>query len=168
LNAVAQARSLGAALYSGGAHAGGELRYGSFVAPTVLADVRAGMQVLDEEVFGPVCAVQCARDLDEAIALANAVPYGLSASICTNDLHRAFEFVTRSEAGMVHVNRPTPGGDPHMPFGGLKDSSASGWREQGAEAVRFFTEQQTVYLHHGDGFSGLAPDGRADTSEPLR
>ena len=61
----------------------------------------------------------------------------------------AFEFVARSDAGMVHVNRSTPGGDPHMPFGGLKDSSASGWREQGTEAVRFFTEQQTVYLHQG-------------------
>ncbi|HEY3759900.1 MAG TPA: aldehyde dehydrogenase family protein, partial [Solirubrobacteraceae bacterium] len=168
LSAVTQARSMGAALCSGGERAGGELRYGSFVEPTVLADVRAGMQVLDEEVFGPVCAVQCARDLDEAIALANAVPYGLSASICTNDLHRAFEFVARSEAGMVHVNRPTPGGDPHMPFGGLKDSSASGWREQGVEAVRFFTEQQTVYLHHGDGFAAAAGDGRADTSEAVR
>jgi acyl-CoA reductase-like NAD-dependent aldehyde dehydrogenase len=149
LDAVAQARAYGAAVLSGGERAGGELRYGSFIAPTVLAEVRSGMQVIDEEVFGPVCAVQSARDFDEAIALANAVPYGLSASICTNDLRRAFEFVARSEAGMVHVNRPTPGGDPHMPFGGLKDSSASGWREQGTEAVRFFTEQQTVYLHHG-------------------
>jgi acyl-CoA reductase-like NAD-dependent aldehyde dehydrogenase len=149
LDAVAQARAHGAAVLSGGERANGELRYGSFIAPTVLAEVRPGMRVIDEEVFGPVCAVQCARDFDEAIALANAVPYGLSASICTNDLQRAFEFVERSDAGMVHVNRPTPGGDPHMPFGGLKDSSASGWREQGAEAVRFFTEQQTIYLHHG-------------------
>jgi acyl-CoA reductase-like NAD-dependent aldehyde dehydrogenase len=168
LSAVAQARSLGAELCSGGERAGGELRYGSFVAPTVLAGVRAGMRVLDEEVFGPVCAVQRARDLDDAIALANAVPYGLSASVCTNDLHRAFEFLARSEAGMVHVNRPTPGGDQHMPFGGLKESSASGWREQGAEAVRFFTEQQTVYLHHGDGFATAAREIRAEASESLR
>jgi acyl-CoA reductase-like NAD-dependent aldehyde dehydrogenase len=172
LDAVAQARSLGAVLCSGGERADGELRYGSFVAPTVLADVRAGMQVLDEEVFGPVCAVQCARDLDDALALANAVPYGLSASICTNDLHRAFEFVARSDAGMVHVNRPTPGGDPHMPFGGLKASSASGWREQGVEAVRFFSEQQTVYLHHGGGFAAVREDrssaSASDTSESAR
>jgi acyl-CoA reductase-like NAD-dependent aldehyde dehydrogenase len=158
LDAVAQARAAGASLRSGGERAGGELRHGSFVAPTVLADVGAGMRVLDEEVFGPVCAVQCARDLDDAIALANAVPYGLSASICTNDLHRAFEFVARSDAGMVHVNRPTPGGDPHMPFGGLKASSASGWREQGVEAVRFFSEQQTVYLHHGAGIAAAQED----------
>ena len=150
LEAVAQARELGAEVCSGGERPDGELRHGSFVAPTVLAGVAPGMRVIDEEVFGPVCAVQPARDLEQAIALANAVPYGLSASICTNDLSRALRFVESSEAGMVHVNRPTPGGDPHMPFGGLKASSASGWREQGAEAVRFFTAQQTVYVHHGE------------------
>jgi alpha-ketoglutaric semialdehyde dehydrogenase len=149
LEAVAQARELGAEVCSGGERANGELRHGSFVAPTVLAEVRPGMRVLDEEVFGPVCAVQSARDLEEAIELANAGPYGLSASICTNDLDRALCFVRRSAAGMVHVNRPTPGADPHMPFGGLRGSTASGWREQGGEAVRFFSEQQTVYLHYG-------------------
>ncbi len=161
LDAVAQARKLGAAVLSGGARPDGELRHGSFVAPTVLADVRPGMRVIDEEVFGPVCAVQSARDLDDAIELANAVPYGLSASICTNDLARAFRFIERSEAGMVHVNRPTPGGDPHMPFGGLKASSASGWREQGTEAVRFFTEQQTVYVHHGAEVTAPEDERRA-------
>ena len=150
LAAVAQARDLGAEVLSGGVRADGELRYGSFLAPTVLAGARPGMRVIDDEVFGPVCAVQRARDLDDALALANAGPYGLSASVCTNDLRRAFAFVARSEAGMVHVNRPTPGGDPHMPFGGLKASAASGWREQGDEAVRFFSEQQTIYLHHGE------------------
>jgi acyl-CoA reductase-like NAD-dependent aldehyde dehydrogenase len=149
LDAVAQARDRGAEVCSGGERPNGVLRHGSFLAPTVLAGVRPGMRVLDEEVFGPVCAVQGARDLDEAIALANAGPYGLSASICTNDLARALRFVECSAAGMVHVNRPTPGADPHMPFGGLRASSASGWREQGGEAVRFFSEQQTVYVHHG-------------------
>ncbi len=148
LEAVTQARSLGATVCSGGERPGGELRHGCFLAPTVLADVPPGMPVLDEEVFGPVCAVQRARGLDEAIALANAGPYGLSAAVCTNDLDRALRFVERSAAGMVHVNRPTPGADPHMPFGGLRGSTASGWREQGTEAARFFSEQQTVYLHH--------------------
>ncbi|HEY3830272.1 MAG TPA: aldehyde dehydrogenase family protein [Solirubrobacteraceae bacterium] len=157
LDAVAQAQSLGAELRSGGVRPDGELRHGSFLAPTVLAGVGPGMRVIDEEVFGPVCAVQSASDLEEAIALANAVPYGLSAAICTNDLRRAFQFVRCSDAGMVHVNRSTPGGDPHMPFGGLKASSASGWREQGTEAVRFFTEQQTVYLHHGAPAAGESP-----------
>ncbi len=174
LEAVAQARALGAEVLSGGERAGGELRHGGFLAPTVLAGVRPGMRVLDEEVFGPVCAVQPARDLEDALALANAGPYGLAAAICTNDLARALRFVERCEAGMVHINRATPGGDPHMPFGGLKASAASGWREQGTEAVRFFSEQQTVYLHHGAdgarvsrGEAGAAPvsGGKAGAGE---
>ena len=148
--AVVQARTLGAAVLAGGERPDGRLRHGSFFAPTVLAGAQPGMEVLDGEVFGPVCAVLPARDLDEAIALANAVPYGLSAAVCTRDIAAALRFVARCEAGMVHVNRPTPGADPHMPFGGLKASTASGWREQGGEAVRFFTEQQTVYVHGGE------------------
>ncbi len=148
--AVTQARVLGAEIVAGGEQPDGALRHGSFFEPTVIAGARPGMRVLDDEVFGPVCAVLPARDLDEAIALANAVPFGLSAAVCTNDLARALYFVEHCEAGMVHVNRPTPGADPHMPFGGLKASTASGWREQGSEAVRFFTEQQTVYVHHGE------------------
>lgn len=166
LEAVAQARDLGAEVRSGGRRPGGELRHGSFLAPTVLAvgsashtghaGMGSGMRVLDEEVFGPVCAVQGARDLQEALALANAGPYGLSAAVCTNDLDRALRFVENSAAGMVHVNRPTPGADPHMPFGGLRGSTASGWREQGAEAVRLFSEQQTVYLHHETPWRGAA------------
>ncbi len=164
LEAVTQARRLGAEVRAGGARPASELlRHGSFLEPTVLSveptarsDVGArmadaGMRVLEEEVFGPVCTVQGARDFDEAVALANAGPYGLSAAVCTNDLSRALDFVERSTAGMVHVNRPTPGADPHMPFGGLRGSTASGWREQGAEAARFFSEQQTVYLHHRQG-----------------
>ncbi len=154
LDAIVQAQHLGAELRSGGQRPGGELGHGCFLAPAVLAvgsttsAGESGMRVLDEEVFGPVCAVQGARDLDEAIGLANSGPYGLSAAVCTNDLDRALRFVERSAAGMVHVNRPTPGADPHMPFGGLRGSTSSGWREQGTEAVRFFSEQQTVYLHH--------------------
>ena len=82
------------------------------------------------------------------ITLANRTPYGLSASICTRDLEAAFAFVERIDAGMVHVNRPTPGADPHLPFGGVKGSTASGHREQGQAAIEFFTEGQTVYLQH--------------------
>jgi acyl-CoA reductase-like NAD-dependent aldehyde dehydrogenase len=147
---IDQAQTLGAIVASGGRRAEGELAHGSFVLPTVLHEVAPGMRVIDEEVFGPVCTVSPAADLDEAIALANATPYGLSTAICTNDLNRAFAFIARCEAGMVHINRATPGGDPHMPFGGLKASTASGYREQGAEGLRFFSEQQTVYLHHGN------------------
>jgi alpha-ketoglutaric semialdehyde dehydrogenase len=150
LAAVEQARALGGEVLAGGTRPNGRLGHGSFLAPTVIAGARPGMRVIDEEVFGPVCAVLAARDVREAVELANAVPFGLAASVVTNDLARALYFVERCEAGMVHVNRPTPGADPHMPFGGLKASTASGWREQGREAVRFFSEQQTVYMHGGE------------------
>jgi acyl-CoA reductase-like NAD-dependent aldehyde dehydrogenase len=147
--AIEQARALGAVVDCGGGRGEGELSHGGFVLPTVLHDVGAGMRVIDEEVFGPVCTVSPAADLDAAIELANATPYGLSTAVATNDMARAFAFIERCEAGMVHVNRATPGGDPHMPFGGLRDSAAGGYREQGSAAVHFFSEQQTVYLHHG-------------------
>lgn len=120
--------------------------YGCYVRPTVLADARPGTSVIDEEVFGPVCALVVAADAEEAIDAANATPFGLSASVCTNDLARAFQFIRRIDAGMIHINRPTPGADPHLPFGGVKGSSASGYREQGRAAVEFFTEGQTVYI----------------------
>ncbi|MEQ1359264.1 aldehyde dehydrogenase family protein, partial [Salmonella enterica] len=74
--------------------------------------------MIDDEVFGPVCAVIRADGPEAAIELANATPFGLSASVCTNDLARALQFVRGIDAGMVHVNRPTPGADPHLPFGG--------------------------------------------------
>lgn len=147
LGAVEQATQLGARIISGGSRAEADLIHGNFVAPTLLTDVSAGMKVVDEEVFGPVCAIVPAADDVEAVRLANSVPYGLSASVCTTDLGRAFRFIECSDAGMVHVNRATPGADPHMPFGGLKASSASGYREQGHAGVRFFTEEQTVSVH---------------------
>jgi aldehyde dehydrogenase (NAD+) len=87
-----------------------------------------------------------ARNVADAIELANATPYGLSASVCTNDLGRALDFIRSIDAGMVHVNRPTPGAEPHLPFGGIKGSSGSGYREQGRAAIEFFTEGQTVYV----------------------
>jgi len=144
LDAVAATTAAGAEVLVGGS--AGEDEHGAYVLPTVLAGAGPGTPVVDDEVFGPVCAVFSAADVDAAIDLANATPYGLSASVCTNDLSRALTFVQRIEAGMVHVNRPTPGADPHLPFGGVKGSSASGYREQGRAAVQFFTESQTVYL----------------------
>jgi acyl-CoA reductase-like NAD-dependent aldehyde dehydrogenase len=149
-DAIDAATAAGATVTSGGHAPGGALAAGSYILPTVLRDVAPGMKVVDEEVFGPVCAVLPADDAGAAIELANDVPYGLSASICTNDLARAFAFIERIDAGMVHVNRPTPGADPHLPFGGVKASSVSGYREQGHAAVEFFSEGQTVYLNYDD------------------
>ena len=88
-----------------------------------------------------------AEDLEEAIQISNSVKFGLSSSVYTKDLTRAFQYINTVDAGMVHVNAPTLGGEVHLPFGGLK-SSGVGQREQGVEAFDFFSEVITVYIDH--------------------
>jgi alpha-ketoglutaric semialdehyde dehydrogenase len=118
---------------------------GNFVAPTVYLDVDPESRLGQEEVFGPVLGVIDVRDLDEALTVANGVRYGLSASVFTRDIGRALEFVRGIRAGMVHVNRETPGAEPQAPFGGMKDSSSHS-REQGKASAEFFTELKTVAI----------------------
>jgi len=103
------------------------------------------MPLAQEEIFGPVVSVISARDLDAALAAANGVGYGLSSAIYTNDLRTAFRYADESEAGMLHVNTPTVGGEPQVPFGGVKDSGF-GDRECGTAAFDFFTEAKVVYV----------------------
>lgn len=120
---------------------------GYFSAPAVVTDVRPNMRVAQEEVFGPVLAVLPARDLDEAVAIANDIRFGLSASIVTRSLSAAFDFINRIDAGLVMVNLPSAGVEYHVPFGGTKASSV-GMREQGSVAIDFYTEIKTVYLKY--------------------
>jgi acyl-CoA reductase-like NAD-dependent aldehyde dehydrogenase len=122
-----------------------ELRAGYFVEPTIFADVDPKMSVAQEEIFGPVLSIIPANDLDGALAAANAVGYGLSSSIYTRDLRAAFRYAAESEAGMLHVNLPTLGGEAHVPFGGVKDSGF-GDRECGRAAFDFYTEERVVYI----------------------
>jgi aldehyde dehydrogenase (NAD+) len=98
-----------------------------------------------EEIFGPVLALMRARDLDEAIRLANNVRFGLSATIFTRDLNAVQDYCGRIEAGVVKVNSETAGIEPQAPFGGVKESSSHS-REQGRAAMEFFTSLKTVYL----------------------
>lgn len=119
---------------------------GYFVAPTVVRAVPPGSPLGQEELFGPVLAVTAVGDLEEALAVANGTPYGLSASLFTRDMGAALHYVRRIEAGLVRVNGDTTGVDPHAPFGGMKGSS-SGTREQGAAARRFYTETKTVQVN---------------------
>jgi aldehyde dehydrogenase (NAD+) len=86
-----------------------------------------------------------ARDLDEAIALANDSPYGLTAAIHTSSVHRALRFAEAVQAGVVVVNGGTHGSEPHMGFGGVK-SSGTGWREAGVEALDVYSEWKIVNL----------------------
>src|SRR5438105_1144358 len=148
LDAIAQARAEGARLLCGGERiSGAEHEHGFFVAPTVFDGVEPGTRLAREEVFGPVLAVQRARDVEEAIRLANDVEYGLTASIYTSDYFAAMRFVERAEVGMVHVNQPTVGGEAQLPFGGIK-ATGVGEKEMAEEGSNFFTYLKTVFLDY--------------------
>ena len=148
LDAIAAARSEGARLLCGGERlSSGEYERGFFVAPTVFDKVEPGTRLAREEVFGPVLAVQSARDFEEAIRLANDVQFGLTASIYTRDYFTVMRFVEKAEVGMLHVNQPTVGGEAQLPFGGIK-STGVGEKEMAEEGANFFTHLKTVWLDY--------------------
>jgi acyl-CoA reductase-like NAD-dependent aldehyde dehydrogenase len=120
---------------------------GYFVEPTVFADVTPEMTIAREEIFGPVLAVMRARDFEDAMRIANDIPFGLSASIQTTNLSRVFEFIYRMEAGLLTVNLPSAGVEYQLPFGGTKESSF-GPKEQGPAALDFYSDYKTVYLKY--------------------
>jgi alpha-ketoglutaric semialdehyde dehydrogenase len=126
----------------------GDLPPGHWLAPTVFDRVKPDMRVAREEIFGPVLSVIRVADADAAFEAANAVEYGLAASVYTRDVQAVFRFVDRVDVGIAHVNQPTLGGEVHLPFGGVK-SSGIGPHEQGRDAVDFFTKVKTVYINHG-------------------
>ena len=127
--------------------AGGERldRPGWWLAPTVLEGVPSDAELSCRELFGPVTILYRVRDLDEAIELANDSPYGLTSAIHTANLHRAMRFADAVQAGVVVVNGGTHGSEPHMGFGGVKQSG-TGWREAGVEALDVYTEWKYVNL----------------------
>jgi alpha-ketoglutaric semialdehyde dehydrogenase len=145
---VDAARREGGEPVVGGRRLDGPLAAGYFVPPTVFRDVSPRAAVAREEIFGPVVAVIAVADYDEAIAVANDTPYGLSASVFTHDLTRALRFARESRTGVVRVNQGTSGMEYHVPFGGMKDSGV-GDRELGKAARGFYTESKTVYLGVG-------------------
>ncbi len=145
---VAAAADAGAEVLAGGSRlTDGALARGHFVAPTVLGGVTPQMTIAQEEVFGPVVALLPADDFEQALALANDVRFGLSATICTQSLSHALQFAQRIEAGLVMVNLPSAGVEYQVAFGGSKASSL-GPREQGPEAIDFYTSLKTVYMKY--------------------
>ncbi len=122
------------------------LANGCFVEPTILRASR-GVSIWRDEVFGPVLAVHEVDSFDDAVAASNDTHYGLSAAIFTRDLAAAHRFADLSETGQVAVNLPTSGWDIHMPFGGFRDSG-SAFKEQGLDALRFYTRTKTVAIHY--------------------
>jgi aldehyde dehydrogenase (NAD+) len=143
---IEQAKEAGARLVAGGGRlADNGHGKGAYVAPTLFADVDPDSRLGQEELFGPVLGVIPVDGMEEAIAVANRVRFGLSASLFTRDLGKALAFVQGIQAGIVHVNSETAGAEPQVPFGGMKGSSSYS-REQGKASREFFTQLKTVYI----------------------
>lgn len=136
----------GAKLLCGGKRINGK-KYdrGYFLEPTIFGEVKPKMRIAQEEVFGPFVCILKAKDLQEALDIANDSRYGLSASICTKNIANILKFIREIGVGLVHVNNSTAGAEPHVPFGGMKDST-SYFREMGRTAIEFFTQHKTVYM----------------------
>ncbi|MDX2208327.1 MAG: aldehyde dehydrogenase family protein [Gemmatimonadales bacterium] len=143
---AALATAPGERLFGGGLPADGDWAEGNWFAPCAVAVDDPAHPLAQQELFAPVLTVLRADDLDHAIAIANATPFGLSASLFTRDLHTAMHYARQIEVGLVRINGDTTGVDPHAPFGGVKGSSL-GSREQGPAAREFYTESRTIQLH---------------------
>jgi alpha-ketoglutaric semialdehyde dehydrogenase len=156
---VAVGREEGARVAVGGERgAGPGLERGWFYTPTVLAGVRAGMRVEQEEIFGPVLSVIRVGSLDEAIRVNNDVRYGLSSSLYTRDVNGAFRAMNELDNGITYVNAPTIGAEAHLPFGGVKQTG-NGHREGGWEVYDFYSETKVIYVD----FSGKLQRAQIDT-----
>jgi acyl-CoA reductase-like NAD-dependent aldehyde dehydrogenase len=148
VTAVERARDAGARILAGGERLTGEGRDGGFyMAPTLVENASLESEIACTELFGPIATIHRVDGFEEAITTANASPYGLTAAIWTASVHRGQEFVAQIQSGVASVNGPTYGSEPHMPFGGVKDSG-TGWREAGTEAIDVYSDLKTVYLNH--------------------
>jgi aldehyde dehydrogenase (NAD+) len=144
------AQEEGAQLRCGGkALTDGAYANGTFFAPTIFSGVKPNMRIAQEEVFGPVVSILECADFDEAIAMSNNIPYGLSTAIYTRDVNRAFRAMRDLEAGITYVNAPTIGAEVHLPFGGVKQTG-NGHREGGIGAIDFYTTWKSVYVDYSD------------------
>ena len=151
----------GARLLTGGEVATGNgLDKGFYYRPTIFGDVDPEMRIAQEEIFGPTMAVIKVSDLDEAIRVSNGIKYGLSSSIFTQDVNRAFRAMRDLKAGITYINAGTIGAEVHLPFGGVKDTG-NGHREAGQAALDFFTEWKSIYVD----YSGKLQKAQIDTAE---
>ncbi|HEY7059587.1 MAG TPA: aldehyde dehydrogenase family protein [Vicinamibacterales bacterium] len=133
---------------------------GYFHEPTIFTDVSPKMRIAREEIFGPVVSVIPCKSIDEAIEIGNGVEYGLSASIYTQDINRAFAAMRDLYTGIFYVNAPTIGAEVHLPFGGTKNTG-NGHREAGVAALDVFSEWKSVYID----FSGKLQKAQIDQQE---
>jgi aldehyde dehydrogenase (NAD+) len=151
LSAIERAREKGAVVLTGGhrltdpAHVDG-----FYMAPTILENVDPQDEMSTKEIFGPITCLYRVQDFAEALSLANDSPYGLTACIHTRSIHRAIEFTQKIQAGVAMVNAGTYGSEPHMPFGGLKQSG-NGTREPGTEALDVYSDLKDIYINIDQG-----------------
>jgi aldehyde dehydrogenase (NAD+) len=127
----------------------GVYQYGYFMEPTVFTDVDRKMRIAQEEIFGPVVSIIPCDGLEDAIEIANGIEYGLSSSIYTKDVNKAFVAMRDLYAGITYINAPTIGAEVHLPFGGTK-ATGNGHREGGIGAIDFYTEWKSVYVDYSD------------------
>src|ERR687894_629763 len=155
-------REDGAKLATGGNRlTAGEHAHGYYIEPTVFTDVDPDMRIAQEEIFGPVTSVIPAGSLEEAIEIGNGVRYGLSASIYTQDVNRAFHAMNEMYTGIFYVNSSTIGAEVHLPFGGTK-ATGNGHREAGTQVLDIFSEWKSVYVD----YSGKLQRAQIDEIEP--
>jgi len=144
------AKAEGAQLRCGGARlTGPDYDNGTFFAPTVFTGVKPEMRIAQEEVFGPVVSLIEADNFDHALEIANGIQYGLSTSLYSKDVNKAFRAMRDLEAGITYVNAPTIGAEVHLPFGGVKQTG-NGHREGGTGALDFYTSWKSVYVDYSD------------------
>ena len=139
----------------------GDYAHGYYIEPTVFSDATPDMRISQEEIFGPVTTVIPVDSLEEAIEVANGVRYGLSASIYTKDVNRAFQAMNELYTGIFYVNASTIGAEVHLPFGGTK-ATGNGHREAGTQVLDIFSEWKSIYVD----FSGKLQRAQIDTQSP--
>ena len=161
---IEEAKKDGAKIIFGGkALKSGKFAKGNFIEPTILTGVDIHSRIAQEEIFGPVLTVFKIKNLQEAIDKLNDVDYGLTASIFTSDINSAMYALERIEDGCCYVNAPTFGSEPHLPFGGLKNSGI-GTREPGVQALDVFSELKTIYID----YSGISQNSQYTNEKDKR
>lgn len=145
-------------LYGGERLTNGEHAKGYFVQPTIFSDITQSMRLWKEEIFGPVLSVITCDSFDQAIDMANDTPYGLSASLYTSDVNKAYRAMRDVYTGIFYVNAPTIGAETHLPFGGTKETG-NGHREASTAALDFYSEWKSVYVD----FSGHLQRAQIDS-----
>jgi acyl-CoA reductase-like NAD-dependent aldehyde dehydrogenase len=149
-------------LIGGGIHDVGACANGYFFQPTIFDQVKPSMRIAREEIFGPVLSIIEIGSFEEAIGVLNDTAYGLSSSIYTQDVARAFRAMRDIEAGITYVNGPTIGAEVHLPFGGVKDTG-NGHREAGTTVYDIFTEWKSIYVD----YSGKLQKAQIDNADSL-